>query len=146
VTETQDLQKGAYEHLDDVQQRCMTAFASSEAQPMDAYLSGKVDGSLVIVSAYPRGTRESRMMSDILATCGDPFSNALAEACVEADMEANQGPPYGPLITVATGLSRDFPTGSPGSRQGKANHPRRCASRLVPTGPSPGCCRSTFPG
>lgn len=93
VTETQDLQKGAYEHLDDVQQTCMAAFASPEGVPMDAYLSGKVDGSLLIVNAYPRGTRESLMMSDILATCGDPFAQVLTDACVDQD---------GPLITVAT--------------------------------------------
>lgn len=98
VTETQDLQKGAYEHLDDVQQACMTAFASPEGQAMNAYLSGKVDGSLLIINAYPRGTRESRMMSDILATCGDPFAQVLTDACVDQE----QGPPYGPLITVAT--------------------------------------------
>jgi hypothetical protein len=90
VTATQDMRQGEYDHLDDIQQDCIKAFQLAES-PMNAYLTGKVDGSLILVSAYPRGTSECRIMEEILATCGDSFSRQLAAACGE-----------GPLLVVAT--------------------------------------------
>ncbi len=91
ITETQDMRLGAYEHLDDAQQACIAAFQQVSA-PMDAVLTGKVDGSLMIVSVYPRGTAECRIMEEILATCGDAFAHQLADACRKDE----------PLIVVAT--------------------------------------------
>lgn len=92
VTETQDMRLDAYDHLDDIQQSCIRAFQQPDGV-LDAHLTGKVDGSLMIVSVYPRETEECRVMEEIIELVGDPFAKAVAEAC------ACDG---GPLLVVAT--------------------------------------------
>ncbi len=96
ITETQDMRLDAYDHLDDCQRACIRSFMQPEGAPIDAYLTGKVDGSLMIVSIYPRGTTECQIMEEILAIQGpteDTFAQRLATACNEAKA---------PLIVVAT--------------------------------------------
>ena len=93
IAETQDMKLGEYAHLDDIQQACIQKFLSPENVPMNAHLSGKVDGSLLIVSVYPRDTAECHIMEEILEACGDSFSRQLAKSCTEANA---------PLVVVAT--------------------------------------------
>lgn len=94
VTETQDLKKDAYDHLADSQQACIAAFLQPHAEgaPMDAFLTGKVDGSLIIVNVYPQGSRAYEIISEIVGTQADDFSRRLLSAQKKQE----------PLITVAT--------------------------------------------
>jgi hypothetical protein len=91
ITETQDMKVNSYSHLDTIQQECIQKFLTPEDTEINAYLTGKVDGSLILASIYPRGTPECTIMEEILAVHGDSFSKTLANEC--------KG---GPLVVIAT--------------------------------------------
>jgi hypothetical protein len=91
IEETQDIDWKTIERVDDVQAETIKAF--SGYNDYNGVLTGKVDGSLLIINHYTVDSAQYKIMKEIIEDVGDDFSKAICKYCVDHRM---------PLITVAT--------------------------------------------
>ncbi len=91
ITATQDIDWKTIERVDAVQGETIKAF--SGINDYVGILSGKVDGSLLIVNHYPVGSPQAMIMKEIIEEVGDDFSKALCKFCFENSL---------PLLTIST--------------------------------------------
>jgi hypothetical protein len=91
IQSTQDIDWKTIERVDDVQAETIMAFAGQN--DYNGILTGKVDGSLLIVNHYPIDSVQYNIMKQIIEDIGDDFSKMICKYCVDNGL---------PLITVAT--------------------------------------------
>jgi len=91
VSETSDLDTKSYEHLDDVQQMLMKKFSGTN--PLDTWITAKVDGSLAMINIYPPQSPQYAIMCETIEQYGDEFAKKLYYYC--RDNAA-------PIITVSS--------------------------------------------
>lgn len=90
ITETQDVNI-SNNKVDDTQQMILSKF-SGENQ-FDTFLTGKVDGSLLIVNIYPIECVQYDIIKKIGLAHGDAFTQTIIRYCVENFL---------PIITIST--------------------------------------------
>lgn len=66
VTTTQDVVAGSNLHLDDTQRRLLEQFCANEDTPIDGIVTCKVDGCLLLLNLYHRGSEQYAVMCDLL--------------------------------------------------------------------------------
>jgi len=91
INETQDIDLKTLEKLDPIQQHIMKTFSSEN--PIDTFITGKVDGSLLIVNIYPIGCEQYDIINMLAMTYGDTFTKSIVSYCMQMGL---------PTITVAT--------------------------------------------
>jgi hypothetical protein len=91
VSETSDLDTKSYEHLDDTQQMLMKKFSGSN--PLNTWITAKVDGSLAMINIYPPQSPQYPIMCKTVEKYGDEFAKKLYYYC--RDNAA-------PIITVSS--------------------------------------------
>eukprot|EP01036_Dinobryon_divergens_P026819 gene26820-35509_t len=91
IVETQDVNFKTVDHFDDAQQLLLRTF--SALNPIDSYLTGKVDGSLLIVSIYPIESEQFEVIKNLGQTHSDSFTKTIINYCVENNF---------PIITVSS--------------------------------------------
>ncbi|NBP02545.1 MAG: HD domain-containing protein [Proteobacteria bacterium] len=91
ITETQDVDPKSWSKLDNIQQMVMRTF--SGVNPTDSYLTGKVDGSLLIVNIYPRECEQYEIIKHLALSYGDKFTKTIVNHCLSLE---------GPIVTVST--------------------------------------------
>ena len=92
ITETQDINSNSLDKLDKLdstQQMIMRTFSS--ANEFDSYITGKVDGSLLIVNVYPKECEQYSIIKELALTHGDAFTQTLVKYCADE-----------PIITIST--------------------------------------------
>ncbi|NDB85172.1 MAG: HD domain-containing protein, partial [Alphaproteobacteria bacterium] len=80
IQETQDIDQKTLDKLDDVQGMIMKTFAGNN--PIDSYLSGKVDGSLLIINVYPKKCEQYSIIQKLLSTHDNKYVKQLVDYCV----------------------------------------------------------------
>jgi hypothetical protein len=91
INETQDVDPKSWDKFDKVQRQILKAFSGSN--PIDAFLTMKVDGSLAIVNVYPKSSEQYSIIKELALTHGDEFTQTIVNYCIKNDL---------PLVTVAT--------------------------------------------
>lgn len=91
INETQDVSVYNKDNMDDTQQLILRTFSSKN--PIDSYLSGKVDGSLLIVNLYPKESEQYEIIKNIGTSYGDLFTKRIIDYCVTNNF---------PIITIAS--------------------------------------------
>ena len=91
ITETQDVDPKSLSKLDTVQQMIMRTF--SGVNPINSYLTGKVDGSLLILNVYPKECEQYPIIKHLALTHGDKFTKTIVNHCIATDS---------PIVTVST--------------------------------------------
>lgn len=91
IVETQDIDSRTIEKVDSIQAETIKAF--SGYNDYNAYLTGKVDGSLLIINHYPKTSEQYDIMKKVIMEVGDEFSKIICKHCEDNDL---------PLITVST--------------------------------------------
>ena len=79
INKTQDIDEKTLDILDDNQQYTMKA--CSKIGDIDAILSAKVDGCLVIINVYHQNSKEYKIIYDLVMTHGDEFIKKLINYC-----------------------------------------------------------------
>ena len=91
INETQDIDLKTLEKLDPIQQQIMKTFSGEN--PIETFVTGKVDGSLIIVNIYPMGCEQYDIINMLAMTYGDQFTKDIVSYCIKMGL---------PTITVAT--------------------------------------------
>jgi len=91
IDETQDVSVHTNDRMDDTQQLLLRKF--SAVNPIDSYLTGKVDGSLLIVNIYPIVSEQYEIIKNLGLTHGDSFTKTIINYCVDNNF---------PILTVST--------------------------------------------
>ena len=91
IKATQDVDPKAWDIFDANQRAVLKSFAGSNA--IDSYLSGKVDGSLLIVNVIPSSSEQYKLIVDLALAHGDEFTKAIVSYCIENGLD---------LVTVST--------------------------------------------
>lgn len=91
INETQDIDLKTLEKLDPIQQQIMKTFSGENS--IETFITGKVDGSLLIVNVYPIGCEQYDIINMLAMTHGDTFTKSIVSYCMENGL---------PTITVAT--------------------------------------------
>ena len=93
ITETQDTLHNEYDEFDPIQQSILKRFQTSSTEPFEAYVTGKVDGSLIIVNIYPNECPQYKIIENLVSHHGDSFTKELIQYCIHHQL---------PLITIST--------------------------------------------
>jgi hypothetical protein len=91
IDETQDVSIKTNDHFDDNQQLLLRTF--SAVNPIDSYLTGKVDGSLLIVNIYPIESEQYEIIKNLGHSHGDSFTKTIINYCVGNNF---------PILTVSS--------------------------------------------
>ena len=92
IIETQDIESKTYSSIfDETQQYILQLFTNDN--PIDSYISAKVDGSLLIINIYPLESIQYNIILDLINNYTDDFSKELAYYCCNNNL---------PLITIST--------------------------------------------
>jgi len=91
IKATQDVDPKAWDIFDANQRAVLKSFSGSNA--IDAYLSGKVDGSLLIINIIPIGSEQYKLIVDLALAHGDEFTKTIVSYCIENGLD---------LVTVST--------------------------------------------
>ena len=91
INETQDVSTMKIDLFDDAQQLLLRTFLA--LNPIDSYLTGKVDGSLIIVNIYPTESEQYEIFKSFGVSFCDAFSKTIINYCVENNL---------PIITVSS--------------------------------------------
>ena len=91
IDETQDVSIKTNDHFDDTQQIILNTF--SAVNPIDSYLTGKVDGSLLIVNIYPIESDQYAIIKNLGLSFGDSFTKTIINYCVDNNY---------PILTVSS--------------------------------------------
>ena len=91
IDETQDVSTKTVDRFDDTQQLLLRTF--SALNPIDSYLTGKVDGSLLIVNIYPIESDQFEIIKNLGHFHCDSFTKTIIKYCVEKNF---------PIITVSS--------------------------------------------
>ena len=91
IKATQDVDPKAWDIFDDNQRAVLKSFSGSNEYA--GYLSGKVDGSLLIINVIPVGSEQYKLIADLALAHGDEFTKAIVSYCIENGLD---------LVTVST--------------------------------------------
>lgn len=91
INETQDIDISKIDMLDDIQIDILRKFSGDN--DINGYLTGKVDGSLIIVNYYPKDSEQYSILKEVISNVGSSFAKIMLDYCLGND---------GPLITVST--------------------------------------------
>lgn len=92
IDTTQDIQDPqSWDKLDLVQKNILKTF--SGINPINSYLTAKVDGSLIIVNIYPLGSEQYPIIKDLVNESADSFTSKLVQNCILNNS---------PIITIST--------------------------------------------
>ena len=90
INETQDVSM-TNNKMDDTQMMILRKFSGEN--PLDSYLTGKVDGSLLIVNIYPIECVQYNEIKRIGLTHGDTFTQTIIRHCIDNNH---------PIVTIST--------------------------------------------
>eukprot|EP01035_Chromulina_nebulosa_P028985 gene28985-38344_t len=88
---TQDVSTKTVDRFDDAQQLLLRTF--SALNPIDSYLTGKIDGSLLIVNIYPIESEQFEIIKNLGHSYCDSFTKTIINYCIKNNL---------PIITVST--------------------------------------------
>jgi hypothetical protein len=91
IKATQDVDPKAWDKFDSNQRAILKSFSGSNA--IDSYLSGKVDGSLLIINVIPIASEQYKIIVDLALAHGDEFTKTIVSHCVANGID---------LVTVST--------------------------------------------
>ncbi len=91
INTTQDVESKSWENFDQVQRQLLKTFAGSN--PIDSFLTGKVDGSLLIANVYPKSSVQYPIIKNLALTHGDEFTKSIVSYCVNHELD---------LVTIST--------------------------------------------
>jgi hypothetical protein len=91
IQETQDVDPKSWDILDTNQKTIMRLFSGENT--INAYLTGKVDGSLLILNVYPINCEQYPVISKLALDHGDAFTQTIVKHCIEHKL---------PIVTVST--------------------------------------------
>ncbi len=91
IEQTQDVDPKSLEIFDTTQQEIIKAFGGNN--PIDSYLTAKVDGSLLIVNIYPKKCIQYPIIKNLALAYGSDFIKLIVNYCLENNL---------PLVTIST--------------------------------------------
>ena len=91
ITETQDVEIKSLEKLDPTQKHILRTFAGNN--DINSFVTGKVDGSLIIVNIYPKESEQYPVIKHLALTYADDFTKSIVNYCINKDL---------PIVTIAT--------------------------------------------